>query len=139
MDSLSNWIITLFIVSSLIYIVYFHPKREEEREHLKFDSLVLGFIDGLYLTEIEFGCTAFDMRRYIKQQLAKAHALPGNQFLIEYTTAAGNRFCSHTGNTDHALFAILCIAQYAREQGNTELITWCESMMDSARRNSINY
>lgn len=128
----------LFILS-LIYIFRLHSRFEKAENEAEFDNRVLGFVDGLYFAEIRFGCSNSEMRRYVKTQLSIAHQLPGNQFLIEYTTANGWQYCSHTGNGDHYLFAILCIAQYAKDHDNTALVSWCESMMNLASKSGINY
>lgn len=139
MGDLSGQLFCIVFCFSIIYIVFLRPKFEKMRDELIFDNRVLAFIDGLHLAGIEFGCACFEMRSYVRSQLSKAHRIPGNQCLIEYTTAKGFRYCSQTGNGDHMLFAILCIAQYAKECGNANLVSWCESNMNLARRDGINY
>lgn len=128
----------LFLLS-VIYIFRLHSRFEKAEIEAEFDNRVLGFIDGLYFAEIRFGCSDSEMRSYVKTQLSKAHQLPGNQFLIDYTAANGWHYHSHTGKGDHFLFAILCITQYAKDHDNTALVSWCESMMDLARKSGINY
>ncbi len=127
-----------FLIYAFCEIVWFQPIRKRHRNNLVFDNRVLGFIDGLYFSEIvSFGCADFEMRRYVEDQLSKAHQLPRNQFLIEYTTSSGQLYCTHTGlHGDHILFAILCIAQYAKERNNAELVSWCESRMLLAHKSS---
>ena len=139
MDVFSGLFFDILFVSSIVYVIILRPKFESARNNLIFDNRVLGFVDGLYFAEIKFGCSDSEMRQYVKEQLSKAHQLPGNQFLIEYTTANGFRYFSHIGNGDHYLFSILCIAQYAKDRNNTALVYWCESMMDLARKSGINY
>lgn len=139
MGSITELLSGLFLIAFFVYIIFLKPKWEKARNDLIFDNRVFGFIDGLYLAGIDLGCTDFDMRRYVKDQLSKAHHLPGNQFLIEYTTAQGWRYCSRTDNNDHALFAILCIAQYAKEHCDAEVVSWCESNLILASKAGINY
>lgn len=140
MDSaLGKFIYLLFGVGLISYMVYFRSLIEKKRNNAIFDERALGFIDGLYLMDVHFRCSCSEMRRYVEEQLAKAHALPGNKALIEYTTSSGWRYYSRTGTGDHTLFAILCIVQYAQERGDSELISWCESVIESARKNGINY
>lgn len=137
-DFSSPFFFVLFLLS-VIYIFRLHSRFEKAENEAEFDNRVLGFIDGLFFSEIRFGCSDSEMRSYVKTQLSKAHQLPDNQFLIEYTTANGWHYCSHTGNGDHYLFAILCIAQYAKDHNSTALVSWCESMMNLARKSGINY
>lgn len=127
-----------FLIIGFLDMFWFSSIREKKRNNLIFDNRVLGFIDGLHFSEVvRFGCADFEMRRYVEDQLSKAHKLPGNQFLIEYTTASGQCYCTHTGlHGDHILFAILCIAQYAKERNNAELVSWCESRMLLAHKSS---
>lgn len=129
---------TLALVG-LVYLFFIQPKFERYRDNLIFDNRVLGFIDGLYLSGIRFGVPDFHMRSYVKDQLRKAHELPGNQFLIEYTCANGWHFSSHTGTGDHMLFALLCIAQFAKGNEDDELVAWCEEHMILAHKNRIHY
>jgi len=128
------------LIIGFIYIFFLRGKIEEERNNLVFDNRVLGFVDALYLSGVKFGCSDFEMRSYVKSQLSNTHSLPGNKRFFEYTATNGMKYSSTTGlRGDHALFAILCIAQYASECNNTKLISWCESTMESARRISIHY
>lgn len=124
----------MFIAGGLIYIVFLKPYFEEKKNALEFDNRVIGFVDSLHLSGIDLGCSEYELRCYLKSQLEKAHKLPGNQSLIEYTTADGFHYCSHLGKEDFKLFALLCIAQYAMEIGNSKLIFWCESRMHEASR-----
>lgn len=139
MSTIDELLFGLLLAAFFIYIIFLRPKYEKSRNDLIFDNRVLGFIDGLYLADIDLGCTDFEMRSYVKDQLSKAHDLPDNQFLIEYTTAHGYRFHSRTGNNDHALFAILCIAQYAKEHCDAEVASWCEANLLLASKDSIHY
>lgn len=140
MDNLAGILSGTLLIAGLIYIIFLRPLFEKRRNELIFDNQVIAFIDGLYFSGIEFGCPISDMRIYVKNQLSKAHQLPGNQFLIEYTTSNGYRFCSHTSPNDHMLFAILCIAQFAKEYNNDELKSWAEPKMLIAHKESgLNY
>ena len=131
---------TLLLIASIAYIVYFRPKFEESQNQRAFDDRVLGFIDGLYISGVKFGCTDFEMRHYVKMLLSKAHALPGNQFLMEHITAKGWGYTSRTGlHGDHMTFALLCVIQYAKECENNELISLCEDMLVSARVSEVHY
>lgn len=128
----------LFIICIVVCSVFFASKREKVRADLEFDSLVLGFVDGLLFSGLICEYIAdVNIRRYVEDQLSKAHQLPGNQALIEYTTEQGRRYYSWTSKNEHALFAILCIAQFSKKYGESELTSWCESVMEEARRVGI--
>ena len=131
------------LICLALYRFFLKPKFDEARSNLEFDNRVLGTLDGLHLASYEsgvkFGCTDSELRKYVHCQLEKSHKLPDNQFLIEYTTKRGWFYSSHTGRGDHILFALLCIAQYAQEKNNQQLIDWCESMMQDAERNAKYY
>ena len=119
---------------AILYVVYLNPKATAKRDASLFDSRVLGYIDALYTADVPFHCTDSEMRRYVSQQLEKAHALPDNHLLIEYTTKKGHHYSSHTGlHGEHALFAILCLTQYAQAYGHDDLLCWCESAIPTAR------
>ena len=139
MGEVSYVLSALLLIASLAYIIYFRPKFEEDRDNLIFDNRVLAFIDGLYFSGIDFRCSIYDLRPYVEHQLIKAHQLPGNQFLIEYTAKNGYSYCSHTGKNDYALFAILCIVQYAKERDIDHLVSWCESELEHARKYGIHF
>lgn len=128
----------LFIVGVVVYHFFLESKQEKVRADLEFDSLVLGFVDGLFFSGLNLKyTTALDIRRYVEDQLSKAHQLPGNQALIEYTTEQEQCYRSWTSKNEHALFAILCIAQFSKEHGDSGLTSWCESVMEEARRAGI--
>ena len=97
-----------------VYSFYYEIKGKEKAENRDFDNRVLGFIDGLRFPGIDFKCTNYDLHQYIEEQLALAYKLRRNQFLVEYTTSQGWHYTSYTGKKDYALFAILCIAEYAK-------------------------
>lgn len=128
----------LFIIAVALFSFFLKSKHEEVRADLEFDSHVLGFVDGLLFSGLHLKhTTALDIRRYVEDQLPKAHQLPSNQALIEYTTEEGLCYHSWTSKNEHALFAILCIAQLSKEHGDSELTSWCESVMEEARRAGI--
>lgn len=132
MGDLSSILSGPLVIAGLVYIFYFRPKFEKAHSDAAFDHRVLGFIDGLYLSGINFGCSASEMRHYVEHRLAEAHQLPGNQFLIEHVTSQGRIYYSHMGTHDHMLFALLCIAKYAKTRGNDDLLSWCETKMRAA-------
>lgn len=136
MNELPGILCSLFVIFGLIYIIFIKSKIEEARQNRSFDCSVLAFIDGLYLAGVEFKCIRLDLKCYVANQLHKAHKLSGNEFLIEHTTAKGLHYSSHIGEHDHPLFAILCITQYAKEYGNGALLSWCESVLPEASRQS---
>lgn len=128
----------LFIIAVVVFSFFLESKHEKVRADLEFDSHVLGFVDGLLFSGLHLKhTTALDIRRYVEDQLSRAHQLPGNRALIEYTTKQGRCYRSWTCKNEHALFAILCIAQLSKEHGDSELTSWCESMMEEARRAGI--
>lgn len=128
----------LFVIYGILDIAIFQPRRKKRQDDSMFDNRVLGFVDGLHLSEVvRFGCANSEMRRYVAYQLSKAHKIPDNQYLIEYKTASGWCYCSHIGlHGEHELFALLCIAQYAKEYGKADLASWCESKMEIARKDA---
>lgn len=134
MEDVANWIFGIFVVAGLLYLVFLRPKFEAKRDNQEFDNLVLGFIDGLYFSGMELGCSGSEIRQYVEAQLFKAHQLPGNECLIKYTTKDERIYCSWTGRNDANLFALLCVAAYAREHGQANLVAWCESKMAQASR-----
>ena len=129
----------LFLIYGILDMLIFQPRREKKRDNLTFDNRVLGFVDGLHFSEVvHFYCP--DMRGYVADQLLQAHQISDNQFLIEYRTASGLIYRSHTGlHGEHELFALLCIAQYAKEYGKDDLVAWCESKMELARKDACNF
>ena len=123
--------IFLFIFS-FFYIAVLRPHFNQKKNNLIFDNLVLGFIDGLYYSGIRFYCTDFEMRRYVRDHLAAAHKLPENKHYFEHTTPNGYRYCSRLIPGEHQLFALLCLAQYAKEYDHSQLLSWCETKMNDA-------
>lgn len=134
MEDVANWIFRILVVAGLLYLVFLRPKFEAKRDNLEFDNLVLGFIDGLCFSGMEFGGSGSELRRYVEAQLSKAHQLPGNECLIEYTTKDERIYRSWTGRNDAKLFALLCVAEYAKEHDLTSLVSWCESNMIQASK-----
>lgn len=134
MGSISGPLFGLLIVACLFYVVFIRPKIEKAREDSDFDSRVLAFVEGLRFSGLDLRA---EILRYVEDQLERAHKLPGNQALIEYTTEQGWCYRSWTGEGDHMLFAVICIAQFGKESGDDELVSWCESMMEDARRAGI--
>lgn len=140
-DSPPSIISGILVICSLIYLIFIRPAIEKKRDNAEFDNRVIGFIDGLYLAGIawKYRCTNSEIRNYVRAQLEKAHKLPSNQFLIEYTTEKGRHYCSFTGKNDYQLFALLCVAEYGKFIGNDELVSYCESMMLDASRAGIHF
>ena len=143
MDDLRSILYLFFIVGGLAYIIYFRPQFEKDRDTLIFDNRVLSFIDGLYFSELDellnkkpYCSFTINLRPYVERQLSEAHKLPSNQCLIEYTATDGYLYCSFPSN-GHALFALLCIAQFAKDRDNTELVEWCESKLNRASHYSF--
>lgn len=124
---------TICLLAALIYIASIEPRAREKKARYAFDNRAIAFLEGLNLAEEFPHRYIYELRPYVKQQLEKAHKLPGNQILIEYTTAKGHYFSSYTGPNDYALFTILCIAQYAQIYEISDLTVWCESRMIDAR------
>ena len=142
MDDPGAIIYAIFVLGGLSYLIFYLPKAEEKKHNAVFDNQVLGCVDGLYLAgdslhgpgDVHFGCALHEMRNYVQHQLSLAHQRHDGEPLIQHTTAKGRRYTSSTVRGAHALFAILCIIQYAKEQGIEDLITWCESFMLDAGR-----
>ncbi len=135
MVHLPSFLTSLFVVVGLVYIIYLRPKYEKLSDDRAFDDCALGYFDGLQFPDkFRFGD---DLRRHLEEQLAKAHSGPSNRALIEYTAKNGFVYRSWTGRKDYHLFVILCIAQYAKEYDRPELVEWCESVMEDARRAGI--
>lgn len=132
---MDNLLYGLFILAILAEIVYFHPKREAAKDRLAFESSVLATIEGLYLSGINFGCTDFEMRAYAKRLIDKARNLPGNKCcsLLPHTTSKGHYYSGSTSRNDYAVFALLCIIEYAKEHDNQDLIAHCECMLPEAQ------
>ena len=128
--------LTLF---SLFYLFIIRDITERRKEQLIFDNSSLGFVSALYLINIPLHCSLHEIESYIKDQLALAHKLPGNEFLLEYTTPAGYTYRSHTSQNDHALFVILCLVQYAKEHNNNDLLAWCNANIVSASKLHIHF
>lgn len=124
----------VLVIEALLYVFILRPYLEKKADELEFNNRSLGYLEGLYYGDIELGCSVSELRSYLESQLEKAHTLPGNQSLIEYTAGNGYRYCSHTGRDDYKLFVLLCIAQYARNHSNTHLVDWCESKFQEARK-----
>ena len=136
-----------FLTIGFVYIFFFKDKFEEKRQNLIFDNRVLGFVDALYLSDIKFGCTDFEIRTYVKQMLEKAHSLPGNETLLTHTISHIERpnvqgwiFESRTGtHGEHMIFTLLCIIEYAKACNRPDLIAMCEEMLFEARLHVIHY
>lgn len=139
MSDISGFISGSLLIFSLVYLIILRPIFEKKRDETIFDNRVIAFVDGLYLGSIawNYKCANSDIKRYVIDQLKKAHKLPSNQFLIEYTTQKGWHYSSHTGPNDYQLFALLCIAEYAKDFGNDELVAFCEERMRDASRMSF--
>ena len=134
MGSISGPLFGLLIVACLFYVVFIRPKIEKAKEDSDFDSHVLAFVEGLRFSGLDLRT---EILRYVEDQLERAHKLPGNQALIKYTTEQGWCYRSWTGEGDYMLFAVICIAQFGKDNGDYELFSWCESMMEDARRAGI--
>ena len=142
MDDPGVIICAIFVLGGLGYLIFYLPKAEEKKYNAAFDNQVLGCVEGLYLAgdslhgpgDVRFGCTLHEIRSYVQHQLSLAHQRHDSEPLIQHTTARGRRYTSSTARGAYALFAILCIVQYAKEQDNEDLITWCESVMLDAGR-----
>ncbi len=132
-----EYLLALFLIASLIYIVFLRSKFAQMREDLMFDNRVLGCVDGLLFALESTGTVLVaksSARSYVKELLAQAHRIPGNQFLIEHTAPDGYTYHSHTGlYGEHYLFAILCLAKYAQDHSKEDLLTWCDSLLNQAR------
>lgn len=130
---MDNPFVGLVVVLVLLaYIVYFKPKAEEKAANALFDSRVLSVIDGLYLAGLRFRCSLWEMQGYAKDVLRVAHLKPGNACYIEYTAKSGFVYRAHVCS-DHALFALICILQYAACDDNAQLTEQCEALLGEAR------
>lgn len=139
MDSVSGFISGTILLCCFVYTFFIRSKLEEKQQRSIFDNQVLGFIDALYLADIPLRCSLSTIQSYVKAQLSKAHALPGNQTLIEHTTPSGYTYHSHTCPNDHAQFSVLCLVQYAKETGNEKLLAWCNDNIVQASKLNIHF
>lgn len=126
---------SLLVIALIVYVIFIRPKLEDRERDASFDNLVLGVIDGLVLADIPVGFCISDLRSFVKGQLASAHKLPDTEALINYTAANGYRYSSYLGSGNHTLFAVLCLVRYAIDTSRPELLEWCESNLERARRN----
>lgn len=144
---MANGIALCILVVCFSYLFYFRFYFQEKKETLVFDNRVLSVIDGLYLSGMKFGCTAFEMRAYAKDLLKKAHSLPDTETLLKHTVTNsgipaldGFTFRSHTGLFgDHITFALLCIINFAKECDNFSLLHQCEQLLLEARDMGTHY
>ena len=133
-EDVKNWIFGLLIVGGLFYLVYLRPVLEKKRRDLVFDNQVLGYLEGLESSGITSRCFQLDLQGYVGDRLAEAHRLPDNKCLIDYTTKDGWTYHSYTRSGNARLFALLCIAEYAKDRSLDDLVSWCESNMRQASR-----
>lgn len=140
-------IMLCLLVTAFAYLFYFRTYFEEKRNILIFNNRVLSVIDGLYLAGVNLGCTDFEMRSYAKDLLAKAHALPGNEMLLEHTVIDsgipaidGFTFRSHIGtHGGHITFALLCIIDRAKKYDKISVVHHCERLLLEAQSMESHY
>lgn len=139
MGGFSGGVSFTILIASLAYIFYVKPRYEAERNEFVFCKQVLAFIDGLSFSGITAHCSIYDLRPFVEHQLSESRNRPGNQPRIEYTTSNGHRFTAYSGKNDHVLFAVICVALYAQDYSNRDLIAWCESELEHARKFGIHF
>lgn len=116
----------LLILPWLLWAAWFRPGINKKAHLSEFRSRVLGVVDGLYLSGMDFKCADFEIRAYVKDCIDKLASLPGNVPYAEYTRSDGWVYSAY--NSDHVLFALICILEYANDDENDNLVLQCESM-----------
>lgn len=127
-------ILAVFCFAELIYL---EPHRKKKLSHAEFDGRVFGFIDALFLDGFRYHCRAADLHNHARLWLDKAQA--NQDIILMHTAPNGHRWSAHTSTGEHAIFAVLCIIDYAKSTNNAELLSWAESMLSLANSVSHSY
>lgn len=132
---MSEFIAGAFI-TILIYELFIRPRSSASAERRAFDRSVTAFVEGI-IAGYDPDYFISDLKSYVLDQLSIAHSLPNTSAKISYKPHNGFEYHGYVGHNDHCLFAVIAIAKYAFENGDSSLLSYAESMLEPSRRMSM--